>query len=271
VDHFLRWLRAEWDRAAGYVLIALGAILLLLGYLGVRRSPYVAEGLAFIISGGLGGLFLLGLGGILLLSADLQDEWRKLDRIEEILLRHLPDEAEVPRSAAPASATPAEEPSLVPTAQRLLAAVPAPSPAGFRRLLGAGAVGVAVVVVVLVGAWERAASSVDPAPAFRATALASAALVLLAAVAGSAGLRVRRRLAGREALVLGSLAVADATLAVRLQQAAVSPSGDQVLMAPGLRYYHRPGCAALTGLEARTIDVAALPPGVEPCGLCRVD
>jgi hypothetical protein len=31
------------------------------------------------------GVFLLGLGGVLWLSADLRDEWRKLDRIERRL------------------------------------------------------------------------------------------------------------------------------------------------------------------------------------------
>jgi hypothetical protein len=277
VDHFLRWVRAEWDRAAGYALIVLGAVLLIIGYFGVRRSPYVAEELAFIISGGLGGLFLLGLGGIFLLSADLQDEWRKLDRIEEILLRHLPDDSgEAPRSGAAQAverSEVAEEPGLVPTARNLLAAVPARPPARIRRLVGLGGAGVVVALVVLVAAWQRASSSTDPAPAFRATALASAALVLLAAVAASAGLRVRRRLAGREVLLLGSLAMADATLSVRFADAALSgaPTGQRVLMADGLHFYHHPGCATLAGLDARSVDLAALPPGAEPCGLCRTD
>ena len=76
----MTWLRAEWDRVLGFTLIALGAILLVLGYLGVSDSPYVAEQLSYIASGGLGGLFLLGAGATLLILADLHDEWRKLDR-----------------------------------------------------------------------------------------------------------------------------------------------------------------------------------------------
>jgi len=78
----LTWLRSEWDRVAGYGLVLLGALFLLLGYHGVKTSPFLAEELAFIASGGLGGIFCLGLGVGLLLSADLHDEWRKLDRIE---------------------------------------------------------------------------------------------------------------------------------------------------------------------------------------------
>jgi hypothetical protein len=90
------WLRAEWDRVAGYCLIALGALLLVLGYAGVSGSPYVAEGLSYIMSGGVGGLFLLGAGATLLISADLHDEWRKLDRVEAALRAGEPIPAPVP-------------------------------------------------------------------------------------------------------------------------------------------------------------------------------
>jgi hypothetical protein len=37
------------------------------------------------VSGGLVGLFLLGIAGTLWLSADMRDEWRKLDRLQESL------------------------------------------------------------------------------------------------------------------------------------------------------------------------------------------
>jgi len=77
-----RWLRAEWDRAAAVALVILGLIFLAVGYNGVANSPYVAEELAYLASGAVGGLFLLGCGATLWLSADLHDEWRKLDRIE---------------------------------------------------------------------------------------------------------------------------------------------------------------------------------------------
>ena len=48
----MTWLRAEWDRVLGFGLIAVGAVLLILGYLGVSNSPYVAEQLSYIVSGG---------------------------------------------------------------------------------------------------------------------------------------------------------------------------------------------------------------------------
>lgn len=79
------WLRAEWDRVAGFALIILGAIFLVLGYIGVSDSPYLVENLSYIMSGGIGGLFMLGAGATLLVSADLHDEWRKLDRVEHAI------------------------------------------------------------------------------------------------------------------------------------------------------------------------------------------
>ena len=51
--------------------------------MGVSRSAYSAESLPYIVSGGFFGLLAVGAGGVLWLSADLRDEWRKLDGIEQ--------------------------------------------------------------------------------------------------------------------------------------------------------------------------------------------
>ena len=103
----MTWLRAEWDRVLGFTLIALGAVLLVLGYLGVSSSPYVAEQLSYIVSGGLGGLFLLGAGATVLILADLHDEWRKLDRVEAMLTGQIPFPAPRPTNGvAPAPDVP---------------------------------------------------------------------------------------------------------------------------------------------------------------------
>src|SRR5207249_10468499 len=151
--HLMTWLRAEWDRVLGFGLIALGAVLLVLGYLGVSNSPYVAEQLSYIVSGGLGGLFLLGAGATLLILADLHDEWRKLDRVEAMLSGEIPvparpqtngvGHAPAPAggaagSAAPAPASAAARPALMADVRPAGADAPA-RPAGptaaavFRR------------------------------------------------------------------------------------------------------------------------------------------
>jgi hypothetical protein len=81
----VRWIRLEWDRFGAWVCVGAGAVVVLVGWLGVSRTAYPAEQIPYIISGGVGGVFLLGLGAMLWLSADLRDEWRKLDRIEEAI------------------------------------------------------------------------------------------------------------------------------------------------------------------------------------------
>lgn len=88
---FLNYARYQWDRVAGAVAVALGAMCLLLGWVGVSGTAYPAEQLPYIVSGGLFGLFLLGVGGVLWLSADLRDEWRKLDEIQQQLPAELGD------------------------------------------------------------------------------------------------------------------------------------------------------------------------------------
>lgn len=78
-------IRSQWDRISAGAAALAGVAVLIAGWAGVSSTPYPAEQLPFIISGGLGGLFLLGVSSVLWLSADLHDEWRKLDRIERAI------------------------------------------------------------------------------------------------------------------------------------------------------------------------------------------
>ena len=82
----MTWLRAEWDRFLAWGLLVVGAVLLVAGAIQVADHRYLADQLSFIMSAGIGGLGCIGFGAGLILSADLHDEWRKLDRLEEILV-----------------------------------------------------------------------------------------------------------------------------------------------------------------------------------------
>ena len=79
------FLKLHWDRAVAVVLAVIGAMLVITGWAGISGTPYAAEQLPYIMSSGVGGLFLLGAGATLWLSADLRDEWRKLDSVDEAL------------------------------------------------------------------------------------------------------------------------------------------------------------------------------------------
>ena len=78
-----RWLWASIRPYLGYILIALGGILLLAGYLGVSREVIVARQIPYLVSGGLIGLAAITLGGRLLLIEDLRRDSGRLDRLEK--------------------------------------------------------------------------------------------------------------------------------------------------------------------------------------------
>jgi hypothetical protein len=83
----IRALRAQWDRVLGIAAVVLGAVVLLVGYLGVSGTSYPAEQLPYVVSGGLVGVLLVAGGGTLWLSADLRDEWLVLADIHQELTR----------------------------------------------------------------------------------------------------------------------------------------------------------------------------------------
>ncbi len=76
------WIRLQWDRAGAWGCLVAGAITLAVGWYGVSNTAYTAKQLPYIAGCGLGGIFLITTAAMLWLSADLRDEWRKLDRIE---------------------------------------------------------------------------------------------------------------------------------------------------------------------------------------------
>lgn len=75
------WVRANWDRFGAWICVAVGVLVLFLGWQGVSRQVYPASQLPYVISGGIGGALLIAFGATLLISADLRDEWQKLDEI----------------------------------------------------------------------------------------------------------------------------------------------------------------------------------------------
>jgi hypothetical protein len=95
-----RYVRAQWDRVLALGLVLIGALALLLGWLGMSGTSLSYEQLPYLISGGLVGLALIGVGATVYLSADLRDEWRKLDALEQKVdeaLRRLPEPGLAPQ------------------------------------------------------------------------------------------------------------------------------------------------------------------------------
>jgi hypothetical protein len=78
---FSKWITNQWDRAIAIGVAVLGALSIVLGWYGLSGKGLPSEQIPYLASGAVFGLFLLGVGGTLWLSADLRDEWRKLDQI----------------------------------------------------------------------------------------------------------------------------------------------------------------------------------------------
>ena len=78
-----RWLKNQWDRAAAVVAVIIGGLAIFIGWLGASDATLTTEQLPYLASGAVFGLFALGIGATLWLSADMRDEWRKLDEINQ--------------------------------------------------------------------------------------------------------------------------------------------------------------------------------------------
>jgi hypothetical protein len=78
-----RWLTNQWDRTVAVVAVLIGGLAILLGWLGASDAGLTTEQLPYLASGAVFGLFALGIGATLWLSADLRDEWRKLEEINQ--------------------------------------------------------------------------------------------------------------------------------------------------------------------------------------------
>jgi hypothetical protein len=83
------WLRGQWDRVGAALLVAAGIVAILLGWIGLSGVGLPAAQIPYVLSGGVLGVVFIGIGATLWMSADLRDEWRKLDRLEELALKLL--------------------------------------------------------------------------------------------------------------------------------------------------------------------------------------
>lgn len=119
----LAFLRTQWDRALAVGLLLVGVVVLVIGWYGVSDVPFAAQQIPYVLSAGIGGVFLLGAAGTLWLSADLQDEWRKLHQLEQAVSA-LPQQREDPSE---------RDALLRALAEKLLATEPAAGSSRARR------------------------------------------------------------------------------------------------------------------------------------------
>jgi hypothetical protein len=78
-------LRLGWDRLSATILIGIGAVAVILGWIGVSGADLPSKQLPYLVSGGIGGLYILGVAAMLWVSGDLRDEWSRLGEIKTLL------------------------------------------------------------------------------------------------------------------------------------------------------------------------------------------
>jgi hypothetical protein len=80
-----RWVADAGRPWIGWILVALGGLLLLLGYLGVSREALPGKQIPYLVSGGIGGVFLAVVGAYVLGIQALRHDSGRLDRLERMV------------------------------------------------------------------------------------------------------------------------------------------------------------------------------------------
>jgi hypothetical protein len=98
-------LKHHWDRVLALVIALVGTVMLVIGWVHVSGTSVVAAQIPYLASESVGGLIAFGIATTLWISADLRDEWAKLDQIHRAFVG--PAEADdMPHvSSAPAART----------------------------------------------------------------------------------------------------------------------------------------------------------------------
>jgi hypothetical protein len=82
---FWRWVGRATRPVWGWILVGLGFVAVLVGYLGISREALVAKQLPYLISGGIGGIALVGFGAMLVGTEDLKRSHERIDRLEALV------------------------------------------------------------------------------------------------------------------------------------------------------------------------------------------
>ena len=79
------WVASSLRPWLGWILIGAGALLMLIGWFGVSREALPAKQIPYLVSGGIGGMFLAVLGSYFLATQELRRDSGRLDRLEEMV------------------------------------------------------------------------------------------------------------------------------------------------------------------------------------------
>jgi len=82
---FWRWVGKATRPVIGWVLLGVGALIILIGWIGVSGTPVVAKQIPYVVSGGIFGVFLAIVGAYFLGTEEMRKDSGRLDRLERII------------------------------------------------------------------------------------------------------------------------------------------------------------------------------------------
>lgn len=263
----LRSLRIEWERTMAWVLVAIALVVVALGHHWLEASSSRPEKVAYLISSGCTAVLLVIVAVGLLVTADLDDQIRKLTRIAAgrggqaradagavlAALRTGQGAALFDRELSAVKSGPTRPPRALGRPERMIASL----------LL-------AVTAVIIAGGWMRAATTGKLGVALGGLGVGFAGLLFATGVVVSVTFRCRRTVTRYRSEVLdGLLRPGSDGHEDRLPRHA-GARDDGYWAATGLKRYHRLSCAALTTAPSGDRRrVASGEPGLEPCLLCQ--
>lgn len=81
----LRWVADAVRPYVGWILIGCAALVMLIGYFGVSREAIPAKQIPYLVSGGIGGVFLAVVGAYFLGTQEMRKDSGRLDRLERMV------------------------------------------------------------------------------------------------------------------------------------------------------------------------------------------
>src|SRR3954464_1759213 len=82
---FWRWVGKATRPAVGWTLLAVAALVILIGWIGVSGTPVVAKQIPYVVSGGIFGVFLAIFGAYFLGTEELRKDSGRLDKLERMV------------------------------------------------------------------------------------------------------------------------------------------------------------------------------------------
>ena len=82
---FWKWAGGAVLPWAGWILAAVGVVVIIVGWYGVSGQALVAKQLPYLISGGLGGVALVGIGAAIISAERRRQDTGRIERLEEMV------------------------------------------------------------------------------------------------------------------------------------------------------------------------------------------